>query len=325
MDITNVWENRDEELVQDCLEEAYTNKGYTVTNNHKSDRRHEDGVDLICKNPDEEIAIQVKIKPLGADIEQLKKLSSSNSNKKIYVYIDDPVVAFTKAQKENRTVEFWDISKLHEFLVGNNSNRYLRILFLSFPVIRRISDILYTMILYRTVEPGLLETSKGNQVRYWWIFKDRTVKLHGSFELIKNWYQKELLEKDIIDIADIKLYLEKISKIFNDVDMNSAMDLKDIINKIGERHPQLISEYVKVTIKDGRSNWLGMCGLDQLKDSDVKEYIKRWIIPEPESSNSFYTQINSYLDVLEERSRAIEDGVDWVFEDSFSLNLDNRS
>jgi len=73
MDISNVWKNRDEEFIHQCLEEAFEFQSYKVRNLHKSDRSHENGVDLECTNPDEKVAIQAKIKPSKPDIEQLQK------------------------------------------------------------------------------------------------------------------------------------------------------------------------------------------------------------------------------------------------------------
>lgn len=312
MNFQEIWAGRNEELVQKCLEEAFIKKGYRVLNNHLADRSHENGVDLVCENCDDKIHIQVKMKPKSSDIEQLEILSKSESNKKIYVFVEDPVVAFSSSIKNHKNVEFWNKEKLHEFLIENNCNTYLRIFFLSLPLIRGIVDSLYDILKYSKVKPRQLE---NDQLAWWWVFKDRTVKLHNSFQLLKDIYQTELLEKDIENVEDIKSYIKKMSLIFSYIDDNSGRDLKNIIKTMGEKFPQVLSHYLKITIGAGRSNFIGMPG--SLDYANVRELIENWVLPKENESTSYYNQIVFYLDNLEKISDAIEDGVDWVFENKF--------
>jgi len=310
MDLLNVWKGRNEEIIQDCLEEAYIKKGYKVTNYHKTDRRHEGGVDLLCENVNEKIKISVKIKPVKSDIKQLKKLLKSKATKKIYVYVENPVVAFKKEMKKTKNIDFWDKGKLHDFLIENESTKYLRIFFLSSNLVKRIVDTLETIASTITISP---EPLNNNQIGLWWLLKDRAVKLHGSFELLRDYYQMKLLKKDKIEKRDIKNYLKNISKFFDIIDRNSATDLYSVIEKIKKSHPQLLSEYIRVT-KD-RSNWLEMPY--DVRTDDIRKLIEKWVIPEVETSYSFYNQINFYLMQLKEVAKAIEDGVDWVAGEKF--------
>jgi len=313
MDLSNVWLNRPEEIIQDCLEEAYTKKYYRVTNYHRADRRHENGIDLLCENPDEKIHIQTKIKPLASDIDQLKKLSDSKADKKIYVYIETPVVAFKNEMEKIKNVDFWDKEKLHDFLLDNGTTKYFRILFLSSNLTRSIANILKKIAHVDEVSPKPLEE---DQVALWWIFKDRAVKLHGSLELLRDWYQTEFLTKDKIEKKDIENYFNNIFRLFNIIDQCSAIDLNHTLDLIKKQYPQLLSEYAKVT--KGRSNWLEMPFSSIIKkEPDIINLIELWIAPEENAQDSFFNQMNFYLNNLKEITRAIEDGVDWVAEDKF--------
>jgi len=312
MDLSNIWKNRDEEIIQDCLDEAYSKMGYRVTNYHRIDRRHEKGIDLSCENPDEKIHIQTKKKPLKADIKQLKELSKSKANKKIYVYVEMPVVAFKKEMEKTKNVDFWDNEKLHDFLIENKSTKYLRILFLSSNLVRRIVDILEKIAYADKTKPKPLE---NDQVGWWWVFKDRAVKLHGSLELLRDWYQAEFLKKDKMEKEDIEKYLKNIFAFFNLIDQNSAYGLSIVTDQIKRLYPQLLSEYAKIT--EGRSNWLKMPYISRVKACYIRELIENWVIPEEETIASFYSQINFYIKNLMEIADAIEDGVDWVAEDKF--------
>jgi hypothetical protein len=312
MDLTNVWKDRNEELIHKCLEEAYRKKGYLVTNIHKSDRRHEGGVDLVCENADEKINIQVKIKPLGSDVKQLNKLSNSKSDKKIFVYIENPVVAFANAKDKINNIEFWNREKLHDFLIDGDSTLYFRLLFLSSTMVRDIVNILETITSCQVVHPSSLEDDE--QMGLWWIFKDRAVKLHGSLELIYEWYKPEFLSKDKLDSSEIKKYLESLFALFDKISRNSSRTLSEIVKKLKRRYPQLLAKYVKVT--ERASNWIGM----PYHKDNLRERIENWILPEENMDYTFYSLVNYYLSKLKDVSEAIEDGVDWVFEDKFNVH-----
>jgi len=87
-----------------------------------------------------------------------------------------------------------------------------------------------------------------------------------------------------------------------------------LVAKIKDSYPNLFSEYVNVVL--ARSNWIGM-GRVKREIRDKKQVIKlirEWVIPLPRS-NTEYSQINDYLENLREVAEAIEDDVDWLFDD----------
>jgi hypothetical protein len=94
----------------------------------------------------------------------------------------------------------------------------------------------------------------------------------------------------------------------------SPEDLVELVAKIKDSYPNLFSEYVNVVL--ARSNWIGM-GRVKREIRDKKQVIKlirEWVIPLPRS-NTEYSQINDYLENLREVAEAIEDDVDWLFDD----------
>ncbi len=315
MDTSNIWLNRNEEIVQECLEEAFNNGGYRVTNLHKTDRSHENGADLECSNHDERIYIQAKIKPLKKDIEQLERLSKLSADKLIYVYIENPAVTFKEKMDETNNIEFWNINMLHDFLINNNSSIYFRLLFLSSSAVKDISDILEIIASCQEVSPASLKNEQ--QISKWIVFKDRAVKLHTSLELIYKWLTNELLQKDRIEKNEIERYMNKINDLLTLINQNSSKSLKETVKELKRQNPQLLSKYVIVT--SHASNWIGM---PYHYKENIKELIENWILPKEDiRSCTFYNLANSYLDNLRDKAEAIEDGVDWVFEDKFKTNI----
>ncbi len=312
MNFVDIWKGDAEETVQDCLQEAFEKLGYKVTNYHKTDRRHENGVDMKCEKLEEKIHIQVKIKPAKSDITQLKKLSDSDADKKIYVHVENPVIAFEKEKDKTTNVEFWGKKKLHDFLIGSESNDYLRILFLSTGLARTMIDIFKEIRSAGATSPKPLE---NGQEKWWWVIKDRSVKLHGNLELVRDLYQRKLLSEDTSEKTKLENYLEEIFNILDDINVRSSMDLLGALKLIKQKYPQLVSEYCQVI--SNRSNWIGFPHhFIQTDHNDIEKLIQKWVIPEVKDISP-YNQINWYLKNLKDISKAIEDGVDWVHDDVF--------
>lgn len=322
MDIRNIWLGRKEEDIQDCLREVYERQGYLVANVHKSDRRHENGIDLEIKNSDETIHIQTKKKPLKQDIEQLQKLVQSSAQKRIYIYVEDPAVNFkAEMEKVKDKVDFWDKSKLNDYLISQNSVIYFRFLFLSTNLVRRIVDVLEEIMSCEPVAPKNLEMS---QLPDWWLFKDRSVKLHASLEHVYSHYTKEFLSKDRIEEIEVRCYLGKILSDFDIINTNSCLELLSIVKDLKRKYPFLLSKFVKVT--EQRSNWIGMPHIDTKVGSlSFRELVERWVLKHQPLDSSFYNLANFYLKRLTEVAEAIEDGVDWIHEGSFGTPVLGKS
>jgi len=308
----NIWKDRVEDDVLDCLEEAYYNVCYAVNNWHKIDRSHEEGVDIECQKPKQKIVLQAKIKPVKNDLEQLRKLSRSTANKRIYVYIRHPPASF-KNEMENlkSTVEFWDSKNLHDFLIKYRSLLYLRFLFLSCDLVKDITKTLRDIFSCCEIDPRKLESLNLND---WWELKDRAVKIHTSLEYLENFWKEHIFTIDRHDTDEYRGMLESTLFSCKLISRCGSEDLVELVARIKDSHPNLFSEHVNVVL--ARSNWIGM-GRVKREIRDRKQVIKlihEWVIPLPRS-NTEYSQINDYLENLREVAEAIEDGVDWLFDD----------
>jgi hypothetical protein len=110
-------------------------------------------------------------------------------------------------------------------------------------------------------------------------------------------------------INEILLSLSIISK-------NCSKDLLDLVIRITDKQPNIFSYYIAKVLES--SSWIGM---EELKDKidrpkEARRIIQRWILPIPFGGyGSEYSLISSFLRDLHYSSIAIEDGVDFVFND----------
>lgn len=308
-----IWEDRDENNVLDCLEEAYYNAGHdSVYNRHKHDRPHEEGVDMECQKFGEKIVLQVKMKPVKSDIKQLRKLSCSAADRRIYVYVRNPSISFKKEMESfEPIVEFWDSENLHDFLITYRSLLYLRFLFLSSDMVKDITKVLRNIFSCCEATPRKLESLHLND---WWILKDRTVKVHASLQHLEYFWKDRIFTIDKHDVNEFKRILESILLSFKLIARHSSQDLVDLVIKIKNNYPSIFSEYVNVVL--ARSNWIGMGRVKrEIRNEDkVTGTIDAWVIPPPRCDTE-YSQINDYLGNLKRVAEAIEHGVDWLFKD----------
>jgi hypothetical protein len=314
MHLTDVWENLTEDDVIDSIEEAYSNTGCEfIQNLHKYDRRHEGGVDLICLRAGETTYIQVKIRPRQKDIKQLEAFSRTASDKKIYVYVSQPSRPFKDhMDRLEGRIDFWNAGKLHDFLISNRSQLYIRYIFLDSQLLRDLYGILVKVFSYSKVEPAPLDTLT---LRDWWDLKDRAVKLHASLEHLHQDWKDEILSQDSHDPQVLKNMLEKMLLSFSIISSNCSKDLLDLVTKVGKRRPDVLSCYVAEVLQS--SSWIGMGSLkDKVEDtSEARNIIFEWVLPSNRGTSEFSLILN-YLENLHHISGAIEDGVDFVFRDS---------
>ena len=64
-----------------------------------------------------------------------------------------------------------------------------------------------------------------------------------------------------------------------------------------------------------------MEGIDGSGKSTQIHLLEKWLIPVEDNDSTFFKLANFYLDNLRKRAEAIEDGVDWVFEDKLKVVL----
>jgi len=267
-------------------------------------------VDIVCQGFAKTINIQVKTKPRKMDIKQLEQLAKSTGDKKIYVYIKQPTKSFkVYMNKLKGNIDFWNSKKLHEFLVSNRSQSYLRYLFLGCKMVRDLCNALIEIFSCSKIDPTPLDSYILND---WWDLKDSTVKLHANLEHLELYWKDEILVIDRHDPALLKSVLEKIFHSLLIVGKTCSKDVQNLIVRISDKRPSTLSCYVGEILKS--SSWIGM---NRLKDevdnrAEARSIIHEWIFPS-RRYRSEYSLINDYLAHLHYVGIAIEDGVDFIF------------
>ena len=309
----SVWADATEEGILDFLEEAFRNFGYeSVENFHKYDRRHENGVDIACKGFGKTIDLQAKIKPRQKDIAQLEKLAKSSASEKIYVYVEQPSRPFKKRMSGLiGPISFWDSVELHKFLISNRSQLYIRNMFLNCQLSRDINDTISKIFSYSNVNPKPIEPLILEQ---WWNFKDRAVKLHANLEQMELFWKDKLLSQDRHDSIILEKLLDEILISFSIIAKTCSEHLLQLVDVISKKQPSILSYYVVKVLES--SSWIGMHMLKEKGGDPVKakEIIHNWMLP-TKNSASEYSLIGNYLTEYYHVGEAIEDGVDFVFND----------
>ncbi len=264
-----------EEYLQNSLLEAFTNNGYSVVNYHEIDRSHEKGGDLICKNKDESIAIQTKIKPKKNDIDQLKKLSKREEDIKIYIYFEEPVKNFRKAMSDIENVEFWNRSKTHNFLIKNDSSIYVRLFFASLPIFKNIAKIHLLLSESRNLEVPSNFNKRARQLL--WSVKDDLVKGRSISKFIYEKYVPQIKEKTSFGEDEIKL----LNKIIDDLSKMNDIAVKKSLStfeQISHQRPDLLKLYWDKASE--RTGWKELCYKISQSDENVSNMIMlKWLIP----------------------------------------------
>lgn len=308
----SVWEGKIEDDILDCIEEACRNSYEIVENFHKKDRLHENSVDISCERSGEKTNFQAKVKPGKKDIAQLVKFSKSVATKRIYIYVDQPSRPFKERMlRLKKLVDFWDAEQLHKFLLENRSQLYIRFSFLGCKMAQDIYSVLLKIFSQSKLNPTPLDSSMVND---WWEFKDRAVKLHSSLEHEDLYWKDKLLSQADHDPVTLERLLGEVFLSFSIIGKTCSEDLLSHINTIIGREPSVMSYYVIKVLKS--SSWMGMGRLkDELGDpSKAGDTIHNWMLP-TKASGSEYSLISNYLGDLHRGAEAIEDGVDFVFED----------
>jgi phosphopantetheinyl transferase (holo-ACP synthase) len=324
-----VWNGFDESFVIDLLEKTYRRLDYSVTNLHRSDRIHEDGIDLLCQKNSDLIAIQVKIRPRKGDIDQFSRFEQNTGDKKaIYVYIRKPTRPFKEfLEGKSSNIELWDCSRLHNFLVENESIEYYCLYFSVHPMIislQRIHQYILERRLTRYVKHRL---SKG-EIAKLWAAKDNSVKAWVPLYFTYLRWNKILMAKTEKDKQEFKTILQAI---FEDLDRAYGLcgeKLVSSIKDLSEIHPSLIGLLWKLVSQ--RTNWITYTVYVDHRTQSLKESLfftlYYWICPvfnesKRASMSGFYSAMNYLLENFQDVAKNIEAAIDWVFAETVGVDL----
>lgn len=317
-----IWNDFNEDFLLEVLEKYFTKQGYQVENLHKSDRSHESGIDLICKNDLEELNIQAKIKPNKTDIEQFDLLTkNSKNNKAIYIHIKDPTVSFKNHVKSSESnVEFWDPSVLHNKLIISGEPEYICLYFSNHPLITTLVDVHMLISENRRVRYNTHNFS-SEELATLWSAKDNSVKARIAMYFIFQKWNKILMSKTTINTEEFE---EILKEIVNDLDMAYEICGSRLVSSfedLSTRYPNIIGLYWELA--SHRTNWSTFTTrIERVKKKEDIELFSHysWICPVingyclfSTSMNGFYSTLNYFLENLYEITTNLEDGLDWVF------------
>jgi len=320
--IRSIWTNRDETDAQVCLEGAYTNEGFRVKNFHMDDRPNEKGRDIQCtKEGIEDIAFAVKKKPRKEDIQQLIDFATLNPNiMKFYVYLSPPTAPFESEMRKWEEVKYLDWVQLHEMLVTKSSIKYVGLYFSAHPLIFNFNEILKTLYDCRGVDFQNTRATRIAKAMLWSI-KDDAVKLKATLEFINKSLGQELMDKLELNPGE---YLACIDRIHHELDIaNSIAGVKlcSSFMTMKRKFPNLLGLYWDTV--SHRSDWKNFTSraveIGKSSDTAVNSFIlNEWIIPSSEldSRNSLYANTARLLEHLFLLAKDIEEGIDWLFEDT---------
>lgn len=311
-----------EVYLQKSLLEAYENKGYSVVNYHEIDRPHEEAGDLICEKNNKSISIQTKIKPRKKDIPQLEDLSNRNEDKKIYIYFEEPVKNFKKAIENTEDVEFWDRKKTHDFLIENDSSIYVRLYFASLPIFKNLAKIYLLIIENRNLEVPSNFNRHSRQLL--WSVKDDMVKSRSISKFLHEKYVPSIKEKINFQEDEKKLLntiIDDLSKL-NDISIKKSLST---FEQISHQRPDLLKLYWEKASE--RTGWKKLCHKVSQNEEDISNMIMlKWLIPLHEDdiignegllsiSNTTLSTVCMILKNLKDRTKDLEDGIDWTWSD----------
>lgn len=327
--LEEIWSRFQEPFLIDLIEKVYQNLGYSVTNFHRSDRIHEDGVDLLADKGNEKIAFQIKMKPGTKDIDQLKRFSKTSSKiKAIYVHIYDPTKPFKDfADAHQLNVEFWDSIRLHSFLVENECVDYLCLYFACHPLIKSILRVYESILLRRKTAFVKGQYTKDELVRLWAV-KDNSVKLWVPLQFTYRKWNPTLMAKTQKEKDEFQDILTSVFKDMNMVYHLCGEKLVASFEDIAEKHPNIIGLYWDIISQ--RTNWINFTTCVDHKTNTMKEALffslYYWVCPvfnDAKKANmaGFYSTVNYLLENLQTIAKDIEYGIDWVFEDLVDVEI----
>jgi phosphopantetheinyl transferase (holo-ACP synthase) len=315
-----IWNGFDESFILDILEKIYEKMDYAVTNFHKADRPHEEGIDLLCEKGTEKIAIQTKVKPCKGDTGQFTRfLQNTKDKKRIYIYIKNPTKSFKDfAEVRKNDVEFWNSQKLHTFLVENESIDYCCLYFSKHPLISSFLKIHELIIQKRDTQYAKHKVTREELAKLW-AAKDNSVKIWVSLNVIFLRWNKILMSKIEKERSEFNRILEMIKE---DLDMAynlSGEKFVASIEDLSERHPDLIGLMWKLASQ--RTNWIRYTVFVDKSNSESKSLfftLYSWICllfnkSKRTSMSGFYSSMNYLLENFQEVAKNLEYAIDWVF------------
>ena len=318
----------DEEEVQDLIQNAFENDGWKVRNLHKSDRGHEEGVDLICERQGKKRLIAVKLRPEKQDIKQLDDLARRfGEGELFYAYTADPTVAFQKKIDDvPNIVNFLGPSDLHSMLIQREVVDYLVRYFGVLPIAKEMAESVTALWESRNVTTyqGLMRTE---DLRSIWILKDAVLKIRAAVGIIALRWDDNLMRRTDVREDEFEKVLDDVVCDLDMVQSFTGGNMSHAFNMVKDRTPHVLS--LVWTVIRPRTNWMHFVGMAETLSSrdQVYEFARRfWALPgslspmpsakmNRDNMLSFYSGLAGILRNLAQAAKDLDDGIDWAWQD----------
>lgn len=300
----------DEPYLHACIISAYTSKGYDCVNFHESGAPVENGVDILAKNGEDEIAFCVKIKPTTKDIEQFGKFSTSSFKNKYYVYIEDPTRPFHDELSKHPEIKILNANLLDELFKKERVLGYLENYIYSHEIFREFEKILQ---ICHSVKESTFQNISLSEMNLLWEWKDRAVSFNKTAQTLFD--LKDNKFKSIYDDPDYKYFFEFINELEECLDYLARIleRLRVQMEEVKKKYPGVLSYFWAVC--KPRSNWFELLyPLDRLGSDQISAQFFRFFFKSL-PSEAPYSMLTWVLERIQEIGEGVEDGVNWVFED----------
>jgi hypothetical protein len=327
------WEIYSEPEILEVLTEIFTAKGYKVYNIHKTDRREELGVDIECTKPAEnqKVILAVKKQPRKSDVSQLEEFAERPSTSRIYVYINEPSVAFkTVMERLGNHISFWNAETLTYELFCTDLHFYLFMVLENsfeksiYKIVRSFFDI-YFKVEKKKIEQPLKATT--DMLNLLWAAKDRSASLNKSLRTLQLLFEEMNLPHVTEEIR--KSMVLTFLKNIEHLELENLVQLQSHFSEFLDKYPTNFEQFCKQT--KGRSNWLHWANI---RPTLSPSFITKSLESERKSSQrmkDFFKGHNvskieppSLSEILGDVARTLANEVD-MFEDTvddlFSISL----
>ncbi len=315
----------DEPKLQDFITEAYENMGWHVKNMHRTDRRSENGADLVVSRNSELILVAIKDKPAKGDIDQLQRLWERKKEANlVYVYSKPSTGPFSVEEKRlSKDIKFLKEKELHNFLIKGESISYLQSIFQLHPLVQEYSRAMSVVWKERNVK-ALKKFSNG-ELRSLYSLKSALLKKRVGVSVFATKYDDYANSPAL---KNPKKFTEILDDVIDNLDIVQrvvGMSLYDSFVEVASKEPYLFSMLWEIVSQ--RTYWRDYTNATKqmLNEIEVSEFTaKYWVLPgkkaigeaEALSGNAigFLSAVDDILKSLVYAFRELDVAIDWLFD-----------
>ena len=257
------WGKYSETEIQAIVSHLFKSRGYTVRNQHLTNRSKEKGADLIASKTGEveKIAIQVKKKPSSKDITQLRQLAKRSEGIKKYIYVEEPSTDFlNELETYSKKIDFWNGEKLIKEILRDDPYLALLILISDTQSAWLLSEIQTILLNYydRTKGTKLVDIKLPHPTKelfqLLWQAKDRACSLGKGLLFVGVIFDQTDRESSALETLDLDYTAGSFARMIQELYIQEVRPLYEFFMAMSERYKEYI-EYACVERRIG-TEWI---------------------------------------------------------------------